>query len=434
MDDEKDAASDAAAAVDVVPGAEELSMRPDDEISTLLESAARDRGAVAVPALERLAMGSEPRVARVAARVLGLVRDPGAADALARVREDARDREVRKEAGRSLHRLRSAGVQPAARPEKRAAPPGAARLAGSIERALVTWYGHAGERVLTMLARAPAGRLLYMGWLVDEAKGIVDATVRPMSRHEFGEWEEAFRRGEHGDELVSIEPAHARFLLAEAAEVTHRAGRKLPDEYAAYRDVVEALGQPPDRPIIYERMDAAEVEKDASALAESHLLHDLRWCRWTMEPEKMKAFREKAEAVLKSVIVTSGFVRQERLDAIIDEAIAAGFTLEVARMYQRRLEETAYLLLLTGQERQARAAFAAALAIARGKPPRAIPFVVELAARSVGLFPEDSSQAREAARIDAGLGQPGPRLIIDPSDPRFARSQDLVRGRGRTQA
>lgn len=381
-----------------IPGIQELSTRADEEIDRILNDAARDVQSLAIPELERLAAGEELRVARAAARALGLVRDVAAADALVRIRASSEDRDVRKEAGRSLHKLRSVGVQPTAKAAADEERFVALKPAKRIERALATRYDARGSRFLATAVRPPGGRLFSLAWMLDENVGIKEVNAAPMSKREFGEWVELVR--EH-DEVLDVDTEHARFLVNEAVQTTRKAGGGLPDDYLIYRDAVRGMPEAPRRPIIYEKMSPDEIVQDADALSTSGRLLDLRECRWRLEPERMIPYHERVLAALDSVIVTSEIVREERLAKVVDEVIAAEFTPEVAEKYRRRLEETAYLLLLKGQEKQARSAFAAALALAARKAPRAIPFVVELVERSLGLVAEGTPEARELARREA---------------------------------
>jgi len=385
-----------------IPAPEELEARSDEEIDSILGNAARSMQAAAVAGLERLATGDNPRVARAAARALSEVRDESAADALVRIQDLADSKAVRKEAGRSLHRLRSAGVHPAAGPE-----PATKRVpvipvpAGKVERAFAGYYDWVGTRVLATHVWAPARGRAFIVWVLGEDFGIDDCRVFHGSKREL---EEFMRDAVEEMRLVEIDTEHARFLLKEAAEARRAAAGEMPREYLLYSEAVKRMPPAPTRPIIYEKMDADEIRGDATALRDSSRLLSLLFaCPWGLDDEETKPYREKAIAVAKSVIYTSKTVRNERLRAIVDEAIAALFTQEVAQKYRRRLEETAYLLLLDGREKPARSAFAAALAIADGKPLREIPFVEVLVERSIGVVREGTPEARRLRRLRAEI-------------------------------
>lgn len=377
---------------------QELPTRSEEEIDRILNDAAHGMRSAAVPELERLAAGDEVRVARAAARALGLVRDVSAADALVRIQASSQDKGVRKEAGRSLHKLRSVGVQPtvrvAAGEERLVAPTPVER----IERALVTRYDAWGQRFLATAVRPPGWHRFNLGWMLSESVGVKDVSATPMSKREFTGWVKFVRER---DEVLDIETEHARFLINEAVEATHKAGGSLPDYYLVYQDAVTGMPEAPERPIIYEKLNPDEIAQDTKALSASGHLLDLRECRWRLTPETMTPYHERVLTAVESVIVTSEIVREERLAKVINEVIATEFTPEVAERYRRRLEETAYLLLLKGQEEQARSAFATALALAAGKSPQAIPFVVELVERSLGLVPPGTPEAQELARRKA---------------------------------
>ncbi len=399
-----------------VPPIEELSPRTDEDVARALNCAACRSQSLAVAGLEQLATGNDVRIAVAAARALGLVRDVTAADALARVRGSAQDRSVRKEAGRSLHRLGSAGIEPATRPlgaDTWQTP----RLAGSMERAVASWYDPSGDRLMMTAVRTPGGRLLSFAWVLDESAGIDRLRAVPTSRREFTWRVERLRAKE---ELVDIDAEHARFLIKEAADITHEVGGSIPDDYAVYRDAIKGMGAPPEHPIIYEKMNPDEIARDREALAASGLIPHLPECQWGLDEDKMAPYRERARAAVNGVIVTSEAVRVERVERIIRDIIAQEISRETLERYRRRLEETAYILLLKGRDEQARAAFAAALAIAAGRPAREVPFVRELAARSAGLVDERLPEGRELARLEAERDRDRlvrPPFEIDPRHP-----------------
>lgn len=369
-----------------------------------------------MPGLERLATCGDVRVACAAARALGEVRDESAARVLAEIRDSAEDKAVRKEAGRSLHRLRSAGVHAADE-----LAPGLGRVpviaapSGKVESAFAGYYDWMGTRLLATQVWAPGEGRALIAWVVKEDEGIDDCRVFRGSKRRL---QEVASDLVSEAKLVEIDTGHARFLLKEAAETRRRAGEEMPQGYSLYSDAVKSLPPPPTRPIIYEKMDADDVRADVTALRDSGRLLGLRSaCSWAFDEDKVKPYWARALAIAESVIYTSKAVQSERLRAVVEDAIQTLLTPSVARKYQRRLEETAYLLLLKGREKPARSAFAAAIAIADGKPPRDIPFVEALVARSIGVVRDGTPEARRlrGREAEGEHGERERRLIVTPA-------------------
>lgn len=383
-----------------IPAPEELAARSDEDMESILAKAARDMQAAAVPCLERLAAGGDHRIALAAARALGEVRDGAAAEALVRIRDVADSKGVRKEAGRSLQRLKSAGVHPAFGPGAAARhAPLVSVPAGKVEGAFAGYYDRMGTRLLATQVWAPARGRAFIMWILSENVGIDDCRVYQGSKRALREWT---LNSMNELRLVEIDAEHARFLLKEAADARREAGKEMPQGYAVYGEAVKNMPPAPTRPIIYEKLNADEIRSDASALRDSRRLLSLQFaCPWDLGEEAIKPFREKVLTAATSVIYTSSAVRSERVRGIVEEAMTAVFTPEVAERYRRRLEETAYLLLLGSRDKPARSALAAALAIADGKPLRDIPFVQALVEKSIGVARRGSREAERLRRLKA---------------------------------
>lgn len=399
-----------------IPALNELAGYSAEEVGLILVKAARSAQAAAVPGLEQLATGDDLRLARAAVQALGEVRDESAVRVLTEIRESAQDKAVRKEAGRSLHRLRSAGVYVAEElTPVRERVPAIAAPPGRVEGAFAGYYDWTGTRLLATHVWAPGEGRAFIAWLLKEDEGIDDCRVFRGSKRKLHEVASDLV-GE--TKLTEIDTEHARFLMKEAGEIGRRVGREMPHGYSLYSAAVKNLPPPPARPIIYEKMDADDVRRDVAALRDSGRLLSLRSaCSWAFAEEKAKPYWARALAIADSVIYTSEAVQSERLRAVVEDAMQALFTPDVAQKYQRRLEETAYLLLLKGREKPARSAFAAAIAIADGKPPRDIPFVEALVATSIGVVLDGAPEARRlrGAQAEAERDEGGRRLIVTPA-------------------
>ena len=377
---------------------EGLSGLSDKELGEVLHNVIADYGPKAVPDLEDLASGGDYRAAKAACYALGAVHDVSAANALLRIGESAKDKRVRKEAGHALHRLRSAGIEPEERPEPTGEMRGFAPT-GKIENAYATYYDPVGMRLLIMAMR-PSGRTLFrVIWAISQEKGVYDSFVSRSSKRGFEEWITEFSSERKG--IFQIDPVHCRYIANEAYEKMSHAGASLPDGIGVYLETVKNMPDLPQRPIIYELLDEGEVQSDSAALLISEGLLDLGECKWRLDEEKVRDYSERLIEVMKSVIVTSDIVREERLKRIVDDFISAEFSRDLIEAYRRRLEETAYLFVLDNKMDYARSAFRVALSMKSGNNLSDIPFIRGLVRRNMGIVPADSLEAREMERRKA---------------------------------
>lgn len=374
---------------------QDLSGLCDKDLGEVLGGAIATYGFEVVQDLEKLATGGDSRVASAACSALGATHDVSAANALLRIREFAKDKSVRKEAGHALHKLRSVGIEPEERPEPVGEMPGLART-GRIESAYASYYDPVGMRLLIMGIRPPGRPLFRVIWAVSQEQGIQDSYVSRISKRGFEEWINEFRLERKG--IFEIDPVYCRYIANEAYETTTHAGVSLPDGIGVYLETVKNMPDLPQRPIIYEVLDEVKVKSDSAVLMMSADLLDLAECQWRLDDEKTREYSERAMEVMNSVIVTSDIVREERLRKIIDDFISYEFSKDMMDAYRRRLEETAYLFVLDNKMDYARSAFRVALLMESDSDLGTIPFIRDLVGRSIGVVRADSQEGRELAK------------------------------------
>jgi hypothetical protein len=164
------------------------------------------------------------------------------------------------------------------------------------------------------------------------------------------------------------------------------------------------LPDPPPAPPIYDRIAPSAVAADA-ALAErsTELLTLAELAGWFLDPGSVHAEALELLQAKESRLVVSDQVKEERRQALIDRVIEAHFGPEARRLWQRRLEEEAWVLLETGRPVEARLAVAAAVALSDAERlARRIPFVRALVAKSLEVAGEVALgrvSAEEVSRV-----------------------------------
>lgn len=376
---------------------EDLSDLCYEELVRRLGNVANTKGCEAVPYLERLASSHDHSVAKAACNALSMVDHVSAADALSRIVESAKDKDVRKQAGHSLHKLRSRGIEPEEilQPAQNREIPGFIP-SGKMEKVYATYYDPIGTRLLIMGLRPPGKALHRVIWAISEEKGIQDSSVSRLSKRGLEEWISQFTEEKEG--IFEIDPIHGRYVANEAHKRTSEVGASLPEGIGIYLDTVRNMPDSPHKSIIYELLDERTVKSDSTAVLMSESLLDLRECQWRLDAETGKEYSERVLEVMNSVIITSGAVREERLRKIVDEFIADEFSQDIIDAYRRRLEETAYLFILDDKMEYARCAFGVALRMASNDDIGTIPFIRGLVGRSIGIVPPDSREGQELAR------------------------------------
>lgn len=348
--------------------------------------------------LEAASLGQEPK--ELARRItslplnqalavlvaLGRSRQAPAGPVLQAIDDDAALKELRKEARRSLHRLRGAGV---AVPRRVARPAGlpATEQRAQIVEAWTSIADGVGSRVLGILASRPLGGMYFTAVLLNDVVGLkgcrLDETTRKRLRGDFPQWRE-----DVGLPLVPVPPDYARQLLGEALELNGESGFPVPRGFEAYRRAIVEPTRPFEQALVYEDISAAEAKLNPELLKESpSLLDEPEMRSWFFGFDQVRTLALELLQASQSRIVLSEQLRAERQEGIVARAIRDVVDPPLRRGLRRRLEEAAYVLLKTDRSLQARRAVAAAQSMAEESLTLS-PFLRALMERSLDLAGE----------------------------------------------
>lgn len=343
----------------------------------VLTELVRGLGKEVLPLVRAAAMSAHEELAQSALRTLPIFGTRAAADVLTEVHDAHPDTARASVARQSAKAFRARGIQAAVpEPDEAPEPPHYA-----LRETWVSAPDGVGSRSVVARLQDQYGVWHAILVLWNDQAGIKDGFMRPLSRQE---WEERARRmDERGTSQVLCPPDFARWQVAEARRLNDESGLALG---TALSDWDTHLGAPPadyQPPNPTASLEAAAPEVQAQVLAEGAALIKMpdaaRWfleaadCapwarRWTDLQNRLRY--RGAEAEPEGVRAEITDLVYEATEALMDERqreLYRGRLLDFARVMEwRRLDESA------------RQASAVALAIKRGTPSTAIPFLVAL--------------------------------------------------------
>lgn len=369
-------------------------------------------GEQAVPLLQNLATGHDRTIEMQSVRTLGKVRSEAAVKALDHVARAAADKDVRKEARRSLFKLRSAGLDVEAILRRERPEPERARPAGpTVWRAFASTYDISGDRVVIAAVEKPFGGIESATAVIHEVKGIVAFGVRDTNKRKWLRDEiEPIDAPSKGRRIVEIPADYAKHLLKVAYEKNKAAGEGVPAEFHRLRPVLTKPEREYERAIIYDEISPLEIKWNPEYLEESSHLFDLpEFLHWAISPDKMVEFAKELGDIKRGTIALPPWAEKEREAGILKRALEKLFTPEEIDRYKRQLEETAYILLHTERPKWAKVALAAAIALEGADRARLVenPFVATLVNESMS----DVVEALEAESAEERTAAGG-RLIV----------------------
>ncbi len=315
------------------------------------------------------------------------------------------DKVLRRIIHRSLYKLAQKGIK-ADRPE--AEPKRSILTPVEPEGYLSPMDGH-GDRLIWLVKPRVGGGLHYLSAMVNEPEG--------MRFVEGGEVTRKMLRAMRQDlleraQMMMIE-APWRYCDAVMQEGYERArahnGNKVEDYPALRSHIVSAPAQPVETPIPA-ALDKEAIAADEALLASSvELFEEPEVQRWLFDPERAKPYIDQITQVQESRLVLNRYQQQDRLQTIVEKAIAEVFSPESSKSYARRLEELALHLAASGRIEAARRALAVAFALERStQGGKGILFCEELVRRSISLYYQAERQHEQEAA-------PG-SLIMKPSE------------------
>jgi hypothetical protein len=211
---------------------------------------------------------------------------------------------------------------------------------------------------------------------VSDREGFKECVLLSLKRKEQGEfWDHLHERGL--TEWFSPPPALAVRLLEEASRRQPEVGSGA-SQYVALREkIFQHWGQPESAPDLDHTLGPIPPGEHTRLLENSRKLAlDPLFHSWLPGPEEIAPWLLKLEEVEDSPLVLSDQQKQIRADGVLDEATRALYPPETRADWRRRLRTMGYYLHLKGREEDSRTAQAAAADLAdpersalSGEPP-----------------------------------------------------------------
>jgi hypothetical protein len=365
------------------------------------------------------ALASDPETALAIAERCGALPSAESAALLARIERDARrDKLLRREARRSLYRLKQKGFEP--NPQAAAEEPAPRPALGSPDaEGLLSFGDAAGDRLVWILRPRPGGGLLHLSTVVNEPAGLKEAVLAEVNRKSLRGLREELRV-RHGLRLIEVDWRYCDWISAEGYERARQRGAVSESvaHYPQLRLQLFAFASKPFATLLHPSApDAAQLASSASLFEEPELQH------WILTEETLGAYLARYREIRNSPIVLDRPAQLARFEQILQDALGELFAGERAASWRRRLDEAALYFQATGRSAAARRAAAVVADLGLRDTGRGIPFCEELVRRSFGAF--FSREAEREREEKAGS------VLVTPDDIRAEQARARSRTRGR---
>ena len=328
-------------------------------------------------------LGKDPQTAGRLAESMVTIPDRVIGRLLRRMSEVIQDKKVRKIIKRSLYRLKSKGiaveeilsdkVKPILRP-----------LQADPQEGFASGIDFLGHRLLWLIIPHPGRGLTVMHGIVSDREGIVDFSQEEMTRKGLRSFFEEFKE-KNPFPIVEIEPSYVAFLFTQAYALNLEKKGNSPQDYLRAKSEIENIKKDYTKPFIYSYLQIDEIAGDDRLLRKGgDLLKADLFSSWRIEEEQIQPYADEVWEAEESKIVLDPAQKEVRFQGIYQKALTELFSGDRKFLYQRRLEETAYVLLKLGREEEAKISLSVAMDLE--KPLNAIqpnPFLFQLVTKSI---------------------------------------------------
>jgi hypothetical protein len=293
------------------------------------------------------------------------------------------DKKVRRMIKRSLYRLKSKGIVVEEVPsdkERSIFRP----LPGEANEGFGSGIDFLGYRVLWLILPHPGRGLGVMHGVVSDREGIVDFSQEEMGRKGFRTFFKEVKE-KNPFPIVEIEPSYVACLFAQAYQLNLEKKGAPPQAYLQVKSEIERIKKDYAKPLIYSYLKAEDIGGDDRLLRKgADLLNADVFSSWRIEEEQIRPYADDVREAEESKIVLHPGQKEVRLQGIYQKALTELFSGERRFLYQRRLEEMAYVFFKLGKEEEAEISLSVAMDLEKPiHPIQPSPFLVQLVMKSI---------------------------------------------------
>jgi len=337
---------------------------------------------------------------RLAERMVTLP-DQLTAKLLHRMLGATQDKKVRKLIKRSLYRLKSKGMvveELSSGQERSILRP----LQGEAREGFGSGIDFLGYRVLWLILPHPGRGLGVMHGVISDREGIVDFSQEEMARKEFRTFFKEVKE-KNPFPIVEMEPSYVGYLFAQAYQLNLEKKRASSQTYLQAKSEIETVKKGYAKPLIYAYLQTDDLAGDDRLLRKgAELLKADVLSSWRVEEDQIRPYAEEVREAEESKIVLHPGQKELRFQGIYQKALTELFSGERRFLYQRRLEEMAYVLLKLGREEEAKISLSVAMDLEKPlNPIQPNPFLFQLVMKSIfSLLTEaNERKAKEVSLI-----------------------------------
>ena len=333
---------------------------------------------------------------------LGSLVDKHSVYLLNQLLKETKDKELSKSIRKTLYRLKNKGIEVSPPEPTTKVKTEKKKAALPSPTAYVTPIDPLGERLIVAVKPKNDQELNIFQFLTSDQKGINDLIASVTTPKDFKNY--LTRINSKKDiSMVEIDLPYCHFLIKESSQRNHTSGTKIPDTYFLWKKFFSEYDTNFENAMIYTILNAEEIRSQEFLLQRSeNLIKEYAFTLWLFEWKFLIDCYKEMHDLENSLLVLTEYQKESRTTEIVQKTARLFFDDNNRFLFQRRLEETAYILWKTGKKEESKTAFAAALAFSpEGASSEYHPFALKTVEENFKFLKEQTQKEKrsESGRI-----------------------------------
>ena len=349
--------------------------------------------------LGQLKMAGDRSVEAVLAAIflLGKIATRESLELIREIEKNTTDKNVKKEVKRALFKLAQKGIVIAADAPAAKKPAPLFEPASNIEAYMSAVDGGGGRLIWIAKAQSNRGLQVIQAMLHDH-EGLLRFEGVQLKRKELRGMAEEIKR-QHGVSMIAIPWDFADQKIYDAYEKAKARGQSGLEHFHEIRSLF-ALGKPKsvEHPI-YAKLGTTDLREGPWREQSRRLLDEPELRYWVLLDDWVKEYLSQIEDARSSPLVLNPVQKEERLAAIVREAVKTLCAGDRGKAFRQRMEDTALYFYETQRIDLAKISLAVAQQVDEGDPgPLDISFLTGLVQKSFAFFLSQQKAQQEEAQ------------------------------------
>jgi hypothetical protein len=252
-----------------------------------------------------------------------------------------------------------------------------------------------GGRLVWIAKPQPSHGLQVIQAMLQDREGLLRIGGVHMRRKELRKMAQDIKQ-QHDVTMIAIPWEHADQIIYEGYERAKSGGKGGLENFHELRSLI-GTGKPKEQPHpIYKKLNSAEARDGAWRELSRRLLDEPELRYWILTDDWVQAFLPQLQEAQTSRLVLNPLQKEERLNAIVRDAVKTLCSGENGRAFRRRMEDMALYFFETNRADLAKLALAVALQVGEGDPgPLDVSFLTGLMQKSFAFFVSQQKAKKE---------------------------------------